>query len=336
MKKELIELYKKLFFELPKTTPKLKTYVVIDSIRAKAMELKKILLISNLDYIDLWHEKIEDNAEAVPLYLVELEKESEVFTYLLNNHEEKLATYFISPYDLKTFQRYYSRFTYPRIEIEEDDFREGVFGFYDPTILKDYLQTLYTQEKVDEFFAGIAYCFAPNDEDESKLYMGWRDKNGKLDDVSLMLENFLETQEPSLDFENVSLPNIENLNDYVDDRVIDNMQVRMFDDMTKTHLINKILNEFDEESIDFQLEEEVKVKKAYDLVEDAKKLGLCSQASFYRYLLLGLAISEPLNSYQFYCDLEEESDELKKIAIIDAIVQDVLNYKKEENNEKNI
>ena len=242
MKKELIELYKELFFELPKTTPTLKTYAVIDSIRAKAMELKKLLLISNLDYLDLWHEKIEDNAEAVPLYLVELTKESELFTYLLNNHEEKLATYFISPYDIKNFQRYYSRFTYPRIEIEEDDFREGVFGFYDPTILKDYLQTLYTQEKVDEFFAGIAYCFTPSHEDEARLHMGWKDKNEKLDDVSLLLENFLEVKKPSLDFENVSLPDISNLNDYVEDRVIDNMQVKMFDDMTKTHLINKILN----------------------------------------------------------------------------------------------
>ena len=337
MKKELIELYKELLFELPKTTPALKTYAVVDSLRCKAMELKKELLISNLDYVDLWHPKIEENEQAVPLYLVELKKESDVLAYLLSHHEEKVATYFISPYDIKTFQRYYSRFTYPLIEIEENDFREGVFGFYDPTILSDYMQTLYTQEKVDEFFAGIAYCFAPSFEDETKLYMAWRDLNGKLDDVSLLLKNFLEVKEPSLDFERVSLPNIENLNAHVDDRELDFMQVKMFDDMTLTHFINKILTEYDEEGISLPLEEEAKVKKAYTLVKEAQKIGLSSEASFYRYVLLGLLISDPLNSYQFYCDLEEEHDELKKIAIIDVIVQDVLNYKnkQETQNEPN-
>jgi hypothetical protein len=319
MKKELIELYKELFFELPKTTPSLKTYAVIDSIRAKAMELKKLLLISNLDYVDLWHPQIEDNAEAVPLYLVELTKESEVFTYLLNNHEEKLATYFISPYDLKTFQRYYSRFTYPRIEIEEDDFREGVFGFYDPTILKDYLQTLYTQEKVDEFFAGIGYCFAPSYEDETRFYMGWRDKNGKLDDVSLLLKNLLELKEPSLDFSRVSLPSIANLNDYVDDRVIDHMQVKMFDDMNLTNFIKALFKEYENEGIGINLDEEEKVKRAYVLVEEAKKLELKTQAGLYWYVLLGLALPDPIKEFQFYVDLENASNELEKIEIMDSI-----------------
>ena len=319
MKKELIELYKELFFELPKTTPSLKTYAVIDSIRAKAMELKKLLLISNLDYVDLWHPQIEENSQAVPLYLVELEKESEVFTYLLNNHEEKIATYFITPYDLKTFQRYYSRFTYPRIEIEEDDLREGVFGFYDPTILRDYLNTLYTQEKVDEFFAGIAYCFAPSHEEETRLYMGWRDKNGKLDDVNLMLENFLDVKEPSLDFENVSLPDISNLNDYVDDRVIDHMQVRMFDDMNLTNFIKALFEEYDSEGIEINLDEEEKVKKVYALVEDAEKLEIKTESGLYRYILLGLALPEPIKEFQFYVDLENASNELEKIEIMNTI-----------------
>jgi len=321
MKKELIELYKELFFELPKTTPILKTYAVIDSIRAKAMELKKLLLVSNLNYVDLWHSQIENNAEVVPLYLVELTKESEVFTYLLDNHEEKLATYFISPYDIKIFQRYYSRLTYPRIEIEEDDFREGVFGFYDPTILGDYVQTLYTQEKVDEFFAGIAYCFAPNFEDETNLYMGWRDKNGKLDDVTLLLENFLETKEPSLDFSNVSLPNIENLNEYVDDRVIDHMQVKMFDDMNLTFFIRRLFSEYETDEIVINLNEEEKMKRAYRLVNEAKKINIETQAGLYRYVLLGLALSEPTVEFEFYIDMKNSNSELEKIEIMDETLE---------------
>ena len=147
MKKELVALYKELLFNVPQTTPTLKTYAIVDSIRDEAVKEK--IVFSQLNHTDLWHEELFENEQEVPLYLIELEKENDLLDYLLSKHKESIATYLISPYDIKTLQAYYRFFTYVTIDIEQDNEAEAIFGFYDPNVLPNYIQTLHTQEKID-------------------------------------------------------------------------------------------------------------------------------------------------------------------------------------------
>jgi len=76
MKNRYQALYKQLLFRLPNTTPALKTYAIVDSIRDESVKEK--IPWSGLNHLDLWHEELWEHELEVPLYL--------------------LASYFISPY----------------------------------------------------------------------------------------------------------------------------------------------------------------------------------------------------------------------------------------------
>ena len=246
MKKEYIALYKKLLFNLPQTTPALKTYAIVDSIRDE--RIKEKILFSNLNHTDLWHEELFENEQEVPLYLIELEKENELLDHLLTQHKESIATYFISPYDIETLKRYYSVFTHVNIEVEADNFQKAIFGFYDPNILSNYIQTLYNQDKIDEFFAGIAMWLSPSIEKEGELYLAFRSKAGHIDDVSLQLEPLLEEEHPMLNFEDVSLPTLANLKEYAHEIYIDQKQLAVFEEMEKRRFCYQILGMLDKKN----------------------------------------------------------------------------------------
>jgi len=329
MKKELLTLYKELLFNLPQTTPALKTYAIVDSIRDEAVKEK--ILFSGLNTVDLWHEELFENEQEVPLYLIELEKDNELLDYLLNNHKESIATYFISPYDIDTLQSYYSMFTHVNIEIEADDFQKGIFGFYDPNILSNYIQTLYNQEKISEFFAGVAMWLSPSVEKEDELYIAFRDKEGEVDDVSLDLTRLLEEENPSLNFDNVSLPTLANLEEYAHEVEIDSVQVKMFDDVEKTRFINGIFREYKAEGQILYHSEETNKELAFNLFDEAKSLNIVSEAGIYRYILIGLTVLEPMNKFDFFQDIVQAHDEDTKIEMMDKIMNDIINKRREAN-----
>ena len=321
MKKELITLYKKLLFNLPQTAPALKTYAIVDSIRDEAVKEK--ILFSNLNHTDLWHEELFENEQEVPLYLVELEKENELLDYLLNHHKESIATYFISPYDIDTLQSYYSMFTHVNIEIEADNFQKGIFGFYDPKILPNYIQTLYNQEKIDEFFAGIAMWLSPSVEKEDELYLAFRSKAGHIDDVSLQLEPLMEEEQPMLNFDDVSFPTIPDLETYVHEIYIDQKQLAVFEEMEKRKFVDKLFEAYQEDAESFYRPESLNKEYALSLIDDAKKIGLESEGSIYRYVWLGLSITKPLNELSFYQKLLQTKEETTKIHLMDQLIEEI-------------
>jgi hypothetical protein len=321
MKKELIALYKELLFNVPQTTLTLKTYVIVDSIRDE--KVKEKILFSELNHVDLWHEELFENEQDVPLYLVELEKENELLDYLLTQHTKSIATYFISPYSLETLQTYYSMFTHVNIEVEENNINKGIFGFYDPNILSNYIQTLYTPEKVDEFFAGAAMWLSPSVDIETELYIAFRDKEGEIDDVTLDLETLLQEDNPIFNFDNASLPTLPNLEAYAHEVNIDHTQVKMFDDVEKVKFIDDIFEEYLQKGYNFYINEQRDKKRALLAYNEAENLGVSTEGGYYKYILLSLFLPKPISELNLYNNLIEQPNEETKIKLIEQAIDEV-------------
>lgn len=329
MTEALVKLYKTLLFTVPQTTPTLKTYAIVDSIRDE--KVKEKILFSDLKHTDLWHEELFENEQEVPLYLIELEKDNELLDYLLNNHQKSIATYFISPYALQTLQMYYSMFTHVNIEVEENNSNKGIFGFYDPNILSNYIQTLYTQEKTDEFFAGVALWLSPSVENINELYLAYRSKEGEVDDVNLQLEPLLKEENPSFNFDNVSLPTLANLEEYAHEVNIDYVQVKMFDDVEKTRFVNGVFREYKEEGQILYHNKETNRELALNLFDEAKNINILSEAGIYRYILLGLTVLRPMNELKFYGNIVNSPSEASKIKVMDEIMNKIIERRMEVN-----
>jgi hypothetical protein len=328
MKKELIALYKELLFNVPQTTPSLKTYAIVDSIRDE--KVKEKILFSNLNHTDLWHEELFENEIEVPLYLVELEKENELLDYLLAQHTKSIATYFISPYSLETLQAYYNKFTHVNLEIETDDFKKALFGFYDPNTLPNYMQTLYTPEKVDEFFAGVGIWLSPSVQRETELYIAFRDKEGEVDDVSIELTSLLKEENPSFNFDNASLPTVPNLEAYAHEVNIDQRQLQLFNDAHKIRFINKAFVQMQDDAYNFYYDETVNKKRAFELFDEAKSMGIESEDGVYKYIVLGLLTLIPLNQTQIYEKLLSVSDEKMKLELLNKNLWNIIEQQRRE------
>jgi len=317
MKKEYIALYKKLLFDLPQTTPPLKTYAIVDSARDESF--KESVVLSGLSYVDLWHEEMFELEQQRPLYLVELQKNNPLIQQLLEAYDKSIATYFISPYRLETLKSYYSFFTYVQIEEMQEQYSEAIFGFYDPNILPNYIQTLYNQEKIDEFFAGIAMWLSPSVEKEDELYLAFRSKAGHIEDVNLQLQPLLEEEQPSFNFDDVAFPDTHYL--HAHEVYIDQKQLAVFDEMEKQKFVDKLFEEYRFKGYNFYMDEEK--QKALKSYNEAQTLGFKTEGGYYKYILLSMLLPQPLSQFDLYHKLLELREEEDKIALLEQAINEV-------------
>jgi hypothetical protein len=343
MKKELITLQKNLLFNLPPTTPSLKTYAIVDSLRDESVKEK--IPWSGLNYLDLWHEELWEHELEVPLYLVELEEDNEFTEYLLVNSDKDLASYLISPYRLEVLQHYYSFFTYP--EIDKEGFekygrkeqtpagtqwsRKVYFGFYDANVLADYIQTLYTEEKIDEFFAGVAMWLVPSGTEESELYIAFRDKTGIVDDVNLDLTQLLEVENPMLSFDTVSFPTIPNLEDYAHEITLDLKQMELFEQRHRRKFIDNVFYWAQKEKYIFPNTVEESKKRALILFDEANALGLESEEPVYQYIVYALLVDRPMHETIVYQKLTHMQKEESKSKLLIQEIWRVLQFQRRAN-----
>ena len=318
MKKELIGLYKNFLFTLPQTTPTLKTYAIVDSARDETLTEK--VMLSGLGYVDLWHEEMFELEQERPLYLVELQKENNLTDYILSEHSNSVATYFISPYSLETLQAYYSTFTYVQIEEEQGVYEEAIFGYYDPNILPNYTQTLYTKEKVNEFFAGVAMWLVPSVENENELYIAFRDKEEQVDDVNLQLKHFIKEKSPMLNFDNVRFPTQASLEVYGHEVKIDHTQMQMFDKIQKEKFVKASLQMFHEEGYSHITAIRTYIDKGLELLYQAMQEGVSADTALQRYMLLGLLLEKPLHAYRFYNDIIHAESQEEKREVLEQLL----------------
>jgi len=333
VKKEYQEIAEALFFSTQYEKYNLKTYAIVDSVRDEIITEK--ILFSNLSYINLWDEDIEAQAQSVPLHLLALTKESELTHYLLENHEKSIATYFLSPYDLEELQAYYSHFTLPTIEDTKNDFKKGIFGFYDPNILPNYLKTLYNREKIDEFFAGIAVWITPLPRKKDMLHVAYRGRDTSIVSAALNLTHVDIKEKPlKLNFENIHMPDSVNLEYIATERTIDYIQVQMFRDFAKKVFLEALFSEYKSEGESFYHSEDVCMEQASILYDEAKEVhNIHSEGAIYRYILLGLIVLQPLNELSLYHTLHTLEQEWEKVTLLDEEIANIKNRLKVLNNE---
>ncbi len=314
MKKELLELHKALLFTVPLTTPTLKTYAIMDTTGDESIYEK--MLYSGLDYVDLWHEDLWDHEFETPLSLVELEKDNDFTDYLLNSHENQLAIYFISPYDIDTLQQYYSKFNYPLFYVDTEKFQgmEHIYlYFYKADILPNYINTLYTSEKTDEFFAGVALWLVPDAYEGTELYIAFRDKDGEVDDVNLELELFKDEPSPMFNFDNVSFPNIPNLADHAHNIILDEEQFRLFKEQKRLRFVENTFEWAKDEEYNFSHSQELNTQRALHLFDESVSIGIESELGSYRYIVYGLLLLKPIQETPLFEQLKNLNDEDEKI-----------------------
>jgi len=333
MKKASVDIVKSLLYSSEYEEYNLKTYAIVDSLRDESITEK--ILFSDLLSVNLWDEEIEAQTQSVPLHLVELNKETDLTDYLLENHEKSIATYFLSPYGLEELQAYYSSFTLPKIEDTKDDFKKGIFGFYDPNILPNYLQTLYNQEKTDEFFAGTAVWFSPLLTTEEMFYIAYRGKDATVKSATIDLTQIDIKEKPlKLNFTNMSLPDIPNLDVYGTERTIDYIQVQMFRNFAKNAFLKALFEEYKAEREVFYHSDEMCMELASSMYDEAKEVhNIQSEGGLYRYILLGLTLLKSLKESSLYHKLQTLTEEWEKVQLLDEQMIYIKNRLKELNDE---
>ena len=319
MTQELISLYKRLLFAVPNTTPRLKTYAIVDSVRDESVNEK--VAFSMLNHVDLWHEEFWENEQDVPLYLVELEKDNDFTDYILSQHNESIATYFISPYGLEALRAYYRMFTLVTLEQEIDTFERVLFGFYDPNVLPEYVESLHNEDKIDEFFMGTAMWLMPNIEKEEILYIAFRDKKGNIEDVNIDLIAFENEPFPSLDFQSVSLPNTPNLQTYAHEVSIEYAQLQIMEEIDRKKFIKKLFKRAQKDDYIFYGDIKENQKTALVLLNEAENIGINAddEDNLYRYIVLSLLSLRPLQEMFFYKKFIEANMSEKERILKDAL-----------------
>lgn len=329
MTKKLLDLHKALLFSVPLTTPTLKTYAIMDTTGDESIHEK--MLFSGLNYVDLWHEDLWDHEFEIPLSLVELEKDNAFTDYLLNSHEDQLAIYFVSPYDIDTLQQYYSKFNYPLIYVNTEKFQGFAniyLYFYKADILPRYINTLYTEEKVDEFFAGVAVWLVPDAYEGTELYIAFRDKNNQVDDVNLELEHLKDEPNPMLNFDNVRFPNIPNLADYAHDVTVDEEQLRLFKEQKRLRFVENTFEWAEDDEYTFSRSQKENTQRALQLFDESISIGIESELGSYRYIVYGLLISKPIQETPLFTQLKNLANEDEKIEALGQAIWSITRQKR--------
>ena len=339
MTEEHIALHKRLLFALPSTTPTLKVYAIASSVRDDS--LKEKVPFSLLDYVDLWHEDLWELEQERPLYLIELEKDNDLTDYLLSQHKESIATYFISPYSLEALRAYYRMFTHVKLEIEEGVLEDAMFVFNDPNTLPRYIKSLYTQKKVDEFFVGTAMWLMPDIEKEEELYLAFRDKRGEVEDVHIDLAPLEHEPFPSLDFETVSLPHTPELETYTHEVNIDFEQFEILRKYKTEKFAQILLAKMIKDGYIPQEEEHHKEKvmmliaeaQALDLGMDAQKENEENNDEIYKYVLCAWLTVVSMQETKLYQELLTLSDASAKVELLNQVIWKLTQEQKRENHE---
>jgi len=257
----------------------------------------------------------------VPLYLIQLQKEDALTIWLIENHDKHAVTYFQSPYDLETLQAYYSRYTFPYVEMEakgyEDETPRGIFGFYDPKVLPDFIQSLYTREKKDAFFAGIAVCFSPDVEAIDTCYAYYLKKAGVAYRTLDMNQNNRPLDVTTLQEETLPYLSSEEV------PTLDAKQIEIFERLSHERFVREVVEDLHTQDL---LKEniEISLPKALHIANYGQTLGIDSEANIVRFIQLGLSLPEPIEHYQKHKEfiaLSKEDGQSKKRELLQTLLE---------------
>ena len=82
---------------------------------------------------------------------------------------------------------------------------------------------------------------APSVDKVDELYIAYRNKQGMIEDVNLQLKHFIKEENPMLNFDDVSLPTVPDLEAYAHEVSIDAKQMQIFDALQKERFVKEAL-----------------------------------------------------------------------------------------------
>lgn len=315
---ETVKHYKELLFTYPKERQGFKTYAIVDSIRDE--RIKEKMIFAELKFLDLWDEALFENEQEVPLYLIEVKKDDALTLWLIENHNKNAVTYFQSAYNIEALQDYYSTYTFPYVEMKakgyEEEIPRGIFGFYDPKVLPDYMQTLYTQEKREAFFAGLAVCFSPDVHNEKRCHAYYLAEKGvAYREVNMTKEHrALDTiayQEPLSALHSQGIP------------TLDAQQIAIFERLAHERFVKEVVQDLHDGG-NLTQSVETLLPKALHVAAYAKSLGIDSQANMARFIQIGLHLPKPIEHYndtKEFKAIAQVSEELKKRDLLQTLLK---------------
>ncbi len=315
----LVESYKKLLFTYPKVGPGYRTYAIVDSIRDE--RIKEKMIFSELTYTDLWDKALVENEQKVPLYLIELQKEDSLTDRLITNHSKGATLYLQSRYDIKTLQAHYSGYTFPYIETEakgyEDETPRGIFGFYDPQIFPRFMQTLYSREKRERFFAAADLFIVPSPSEESVC--GIYSLNS---DAEIYLKRWHTAEEPPPETVTGIYPSP--LEPRYEVQTIDAEQVEILEAMAHERFVKEVLEDLKEAGLLQEDVDDVIAKTIEQTLWAREYLGIESQANTARVIQLSLTLPDPLQSYgknSEFLAIKEAGTQLQKREMLRVVMK---------------
>jgi hypothetical protein len=315
-----IENYKKLLFTYPQEEQGYKTYAIVDSIRDEG--IKEKMVFSELNYLDLWDAELVENEQETPLYLIELQEDDTLTAWLIENHDKGATVYLQSTYDIETIQAYYSGYTFPYVEMEakgyDDETPRGIFGFYDPLVFPRFMQTLYTQEKRERFFAGASLFFIPSATQKNLCELYYLNK-----DAAIALKPWHTNKKP---------PHIKQEKLYANPRTphyethtIDKKQVATLERLAYERFVKEVVEDLYDEGHLAQAVETL-LPKALDIAAYAKTLGIDSQANMARLIQIGLHLPKPIEHYantNEFKAISQEHEQVKKRDLLQTLLKEM-------------
>ena len=277
-------------------------------------------MFTELNYLDLWDEELFENEQKVPLFLIELKVEYALCNWLLKNHDKNASIYFQSQDTLETLQDYYSKYTFPYVQMKAkgyEDTPRGIFGFYDPKVLPDFMQSLYTQEKREHFFADITLLFCP-DVDKRDLCHIYYPKEGQTAYRSYTLEEGTRL----LNLKSISIP-IYNTLTNEEIPTIDEKQIAIFERLNHERFVKEVLQEIETSLSDKEIKELLPsiLEKSYYAKES---LGIDSQANMARFVQVSTQLPKPIEYYAQSTEfkaLQSITEQSEKREILQALMQ---------------
>jgi hypothetical protein len=199
----------------------------------------------------------------------------------------------------------------------EDETPRGIFGFYDPKVLPGFMQSLYIQEKREDFFAGMAVCFSPDVEETKICHAYYLKQEGvayrALDmhkkSRPLNITAFQEESFPYLHSEEVP--------------ILDARQIEIFEKLNYERFVKEVVEDLHTQDL---LKEniEISLPKALHIANYAQTLGIDSQANMARFIQLGLSLPEPIEHYQKHKEfiaLSKEDGQSKKRELLQTLLE---------------
>lgn len=313
----LIERYKKVLFTYPDAEISYHSYAIVDSIRDE--EIREKLIFSELAYTDLWDESLHENPEEVPLYLIALEQEDSLTPWLLSRHDKGAILYLQSNYDLESLRAHYSGYTFPYMEMEakgyEKEIPRGIFGFYDPLIFPRFMQTLYSEEKRERFFAGASLFVVPSTKSHTLCNFYYLNH-----DCHIALKPWQTDKTPP------TIDKKKYYNNPIDPtyavHTIDKRQIEILEGLAHERFVKEVLEALDAQEI---LDNKEKIDKVTQRSLWAKEhLGIDSQANMARFIHISLMLPKPLENYTQSSEfkaLTETQEQLEKREILQTLMK---------------